>query len=78
MAREVKALSSNDTDSRFSLNTLLSNVWLEKCLHFSQGSHKLWKSWKTWKIKKKSSMHGKIMEFDKAGIIMEKSWNFVK
>ena len=27
-----------------------------------QGSHKLWKSWK---ITKKSSMHGKIMEFDK-------------
>ena len=30
-----------------------------------QGSHKLWKSWKTWKIKKKSSMHGKIMELEK-------------
>ena len=27
-----------------------------------QGSHKLWK---TWKIMKKSSMHGKIMEFEK-------------
>ena len=27
--------------------------------------HKLWKSWKTWKITKKSSMHGKIMEFEK-------------
>ena len=27
-----------------------------------QGSHKLWKSWK---ITKKSSMHGKIMEFEK-------------
>ena len=24
-----------------------------------------WKSWKTWKIMKKSSMHGKIMEFQK-------------
>ena len=31
----------------------------------TQGSHKLWKSWKTWKIRKKSSMHGKIMEFEK-------------
>ena len=31
----------------------------------TQGSHKLWKSWKTWKIAKKSSMHGKIMEFEK-------------
>ena len=30
-----------------------------------QGSHKLWKSWKTWKITKISSMHGKIMEFEK-------------
>ena len=30
-----------------------------------QGSHKLWKSWKTWKITIKSSMHGKIMEFEK-------------
>ena len=30
-----------------------------------QGSHKLWKYWKTWKITKKSSMHGKIMEFEK-------------
>ena len=30
-----------------------------------QGSHKLWKSWKTWKITKKSSMHGKIIEFRK-------------
>ena len=29
---------------------------------------------------KKSSMHGKIMEFEKkkTWIIMEKSWNFVK
>ena len=27
---------------------------------FEQDSHKLWRSWKTWK---KSSMHGKIMEF---------------
>ena len=44
----------------------------------SQGSNKLWKSWKTWKITKKSSMHGKIMEFEKNRIIMEKSWNFVK
>ena len=26
----------------------------------------------------KSSMHGKIMEFEKTWIIMEKSWNFVK
>ena len=29
-------------------------------------------------IHKKSSMHGKIMEFEKNWIIMEKSWNFVK
>ena len=27
--------------------------------------HELWKSWKTWKITKKSSMHGKIVEFEK-------------
>ena len=26
---------------------------------------------------KKSSMHGKIIEFEKTWIIMEKSWNFV-
>ena len=31
----------------------------------NQGSHKHWKTWKTWKITKKSSMHGKIMEFEK-------------
>ena len=43
-----------------------------------QGSHKLWKSWKTWKITKKSSMHGKIMEFEKTWINIEKSWNFLK
>ena len=30
-----------------------------------QGSYKLWKSWKTWKISKKSSMNGKIVEFEK-------------
>ena len=33
--------------------------------HFHQGSRKLWKSWKTRKITKKTSMHGKIMEFEK-------------
>ena len=43
---------------------------------FMRGSYKLWKSWKTWKITKKSSMHGKIMEFIRTWIIMEKSWNF--
>ena len=26
----------------------------------------------------KKIMHGKIMEFEKTGIIMEKSWNFMK
>ena len=26
----------------------------------------------------KSSMHGKIMEYEKTWIIMEKSWNFVE
>ena len=31
-----------------------------------KGSSKLWKSWKIWKITKKSSMHGKIMEFKKS------------
>ena len=35
-------------------------------------------TWKTWKIINKNSMHGKIMEFDKSGKIMENSWNFVK
>ena len=30
-------------------------------LYIYQGSHKLWKSWK---IRKKSSMHGKVMEFE--------------
>ena len=34
-------------------------------LYPGQGSHKLWKSWKTWKVNKKSSMRGKIMEFEK-------------
>ena len=53
------------------------SLHLLKC-HIVQGSHKLWKSWKTWKIPQKSSMHGKIMEFEKTWIIMEKSWNFVK
>ena len=38
-----------------------------------QGSNELWKSWKTWKITKTSSMHGKIKEFEKNLIIMEKS-----
>ena len=33
----------------------------------------------TWKIKKKSSMHGNIMKFEKkTWIIMENSWNLVK
>ena len=41
-----------------------------------QGSHKLWKSWKTWKITKKSSMHGKIMEFEKTLNNREKIMNF--
>ena len=52
-----------------------------RCLHQInklQGSHTPWKSWKTWKITKNNSMHGKIMEFEKTLIIMEKSWNFVK
>ena len=45
-----------------------------------QGSHKLWKSWRTWKITKISSMHEKILEFEKKKVkmIMENSWNFVK
>ena len=43
---------------------------------YRQGSHKLWKSWKTWKITKKSSMHGKIMEFGKPWMIMEKIMEF--
>ena len=34
-------------------------------LRNTQGFHKIWKSWKTEKITKKSSMHGKIMEFEK-------------
>ena len=34
-------------------------------LSLKQGSHKVWKSWKTWKTTEKSSMHGKIMEFEK-------------
>ena len=42
---------------------------------YGQGSHKLWKSCKTRKITKKSSMDGKIMEFEKImnnhGKIME-------
>ena len=29
-----------------------------------QGSHEHWKTWKTWKSTNKSSMHGKIMEFE--------------
>ena len=41
-------------------------VYLNLCIPmYIQGSHKLWKSWKTWKITKKSSMHGKVMEFEK-------------
>ena len=44
-----------------------------------QGSHKFWKSWKTWKITNKSSMHGKIMEFEKKNLNNHgESWNFVK
>ena len=35
------------------------------CICYMQGSHKLWKSWNTWKITKKSSIHGKVMEFEK-------------
>ena len=60
-------------------------IWLHPyCTKYDIISHvfqeiKLWKSWKTWKITKKSSMHGKIMEFEKKPcIIMVKSWNFVK
>ena len=49
-----------------------------KILSITQGSHKLWKSWKTWKITKKSSMHGKIMEFEKNRNNHGKSWNFMK
>ena len=33
-----------------------------KLINIIQGSHKLWKSWN---ITKKSSMHEKIMEFEK-------------
>ena len=52
--------------------------WLRKpewsCYSSSiQGSHEHLKTWKN--TKKKSSMHGKIMEFEKK---TEKSWNFVK
>ena len=43
-----------------------------------QSSHKLWKSGKTWKITKKSSLLGKIIEFEKTWLFMDKSWNFVK
>ena len=46
-------------------------LYFVKFSYFRQGSHKLWKSWKTWKITNKNSMHGKIMEFDKSGKIME-------
>ena len=34
--------------------------------------------WKNHGIRKNLNNHGKIMEFDKTWIIMEKSWNFVK
>ena len=44
---------------------LLKNKYKTTLTLYVQGSHKLWKLWKTWKITKKSSMHGKIMEFEK-------------
>ena len=37
-----------------------------------------WNHGKPAKSLKKHSMHGKIMEFEKSWITMEKSWNFVK
>ena len=44
--------------------TLKAEIF-SKTMFLKQGSHKLWTSWKTWKITKKSSMHGKVMEFEK-------------
>ena len=41
------------------LESIICNLLQMK---FQQGSHE---HWKTWKITKKSSMHGKIMEFEK-------------
>ena len=49
----------------------VSGMKFADILNKGKGSHKLWKSQKTWKITKKSSMHGKIMEFEKPWIIME-------
>ena len=45
---------------------------------YIKGSQELWKSLKNLENHEKSSMHGKIMEFEKKRIIREKSWNFVK
>ena len=69
---------SNSSQSTLSVGRVLYKDLLEEViLHIAplcslQGSHKLWKSWKTWKIPKKSSMHGKTMEFEKTWIIIEK------
>ena len=48
---------SNFVVHEFTSMSNINDVW--SCF---QGSHE---HWKTWKITKKSSMHGKIMEFEK-------------
>ena len=49
-----------DFQGRFPHYWFVHNLFEKR--NFRQGSHE---HWKTWKITKKSSMHGKIMEFEK-------------
>ena len=57
------------------IESMIKYVYMSLVTRKLQGFRKFWK---TWKIKKKRSKHGKIMEFEKTWIIMEKSWNFMK
>ena len=47
------------------LNEVCIEVLIKQTLEQRSGSHKLLKSWKSLKITQKSSMHGKIMDFEK-------------
>ena len=62
----LKELSeANEKNISFETKVYCALGIMVEFLKLMQGSHKLWKSWKTWKITKNSSMHGKVMEFEK-------------
>ena len=64
--RPVAILNANGSDQHGKRSLVQCLFKRDQSSAYSmQGSHKLWKSWKNWKVTKKSSMHGKIIEFEK-------------